>query len=281
MASDRLKRALAAFVWGLLGRNRMVRFGQFLVNTGRLDVLDDLAGHGEEVIQQVVLSRAEEPLIVFDVGAFRGWWTESLLRVAGPAHRALEVYLFEPSEENHTILLERMSKFPQTAKLHPIKLGMSDRAGDGTFFVAGTGGTNSMVKHHLLTPDVTTETVQLTRVDLFCREHGIDGLSLLKIDTEGHDLSVLQGSEDLLSEHRIQVVQFEYNQQWISARCFLKDAIELLQAHGYCVGKVTPRGVEFYDCWHWELETFRLANFVACLPAWKPHFPQIRWWNQA
>ena len=35
MARDRFKRALASFFWVLLGRRRMVRFGQFLVNTRR------------------------------------------------------------------------------------------------------------------------------------------------------------------------------------------------------------------------------------------------------
>lgn len=281
MARDRFKRALGSLIWALLGRRRMVRFGQFLVNTGRLDILNDLAGNGEEVIQEVVLARANQPLVVFDVGAFRGWWTERLLRIARPAHRALEIYLFEPSKRNHAILLERMSTFPQNASLHPVQLGLSDRFGDGNFFVAGTGGTNSLVKHHILTPDVTTEKIQLTSVDLFCREHSIDTLSLLKIDTEGHDLRVLEGCKRMLSDHRIQVAQFEYNQLWIPARCFLKDAFDLLQGHGYCVGKVTPRGVEFYTSWHWELETFRLANFLACLPAWKPRFPQIRWWREA
>ena len=162
MARDRFKRALGSLIWALLGRRRMVRFGQFLVNTGRLDILNDLAGNGEEVIQEVVLARANQPLVVFDVGAFRGWWTERLLRIARPAHRALEIYLFEPSKRNHAILLERMSTFPQNASLHPVQLGLSDRFGDGNFFVAGTGGTNSLVKHHILTPDVTTEKIQLT-----------------------------------------------------------------------------------------------------------------------
>lgn len=84
----------------------------------------------------------------------------------------------------------------------------------------------------------------------------------------------------MLREQRIDVVQFEYNNMWITARCFLKDAMDLLQDCGYEVGKVTPRGIEFYEGWHWELETFRLSNFLACLPPWKQHFPQIRWWNR-
>jgi hypothetical protein len=31
---------------------------------------------------------------------------------------------------------------------------------------------------------------------------------------------------------------------------------------GYRVGKVTPRGIEFYEAWHPELESFKEGNYV-------------------
>ena len=78
---------------------------------------------------------------------------------------------------------------------------------------------------------------------------------------------------------RIDVLQFEYNWRWIDARYFLKDAFALLLPLGYLIGKVTPAGVEFYDRWHFELETFREANFVAVKSVLKAKLPQVRWWN--
>ena len=106
-------------------------------------------------------------------------------------------------------------------------------------------------------------------------------MALVKVDAEGHDLQILQGARRMLSERRIPVIQFEYNHRWITARAYLKDVMEYLQDLGYAVGKVTPRGIEFYTGWNWELETFWEANFIGYLPEWKPRFPQIPWWKES
>ena len=42
---------------------------------------------------------------------------------------------------------------------------------------------------------------------------------------------------------------------------------ELVQPIGYKLGKVTPKGIEFYEAWDPELETYREGNYVACRPA--------------
>lgn len=39
---------------------------------------------------------------------------------------------------------------------------------------------------------------------------------LLKIDTEGYDMNVLEGSRNLLKDKRIKFIIFEYNQKWFS-----------------------------------------------------------------
>jgi hypothetical protein len=92
-------------------------------------------------------------------------------------------------------------------------------------------------------------------------------------------MSVLQGAEQLLRSRRIGVVQFEYNHRWVHSRHFLKDAFDLAVPLGYDVGKVTPTALEFYPRWHFELETFREANFVLTTEATRQWFSQIAWWN--
>jgi hypothetical protein len=70
---------------------------------------------------------------------------------------------------------------------------------------------------HLLTPSIAGEAASSTgledvereTVDEFCSDRGIDHIDFLKIDTEGHDLEVLRGSERLLSEQRVDVVEVE------------------------------------------------------------------------
>jgi hypothetical protein len=124
-------------------------------------------------------------------------------------------------------------------------------------------------------PVKAREEVELTTIDIYCRESSISAIRLLKIDAEGHDLAVIKGAAEMLRRKAIDIIQFEYNQSWIEARSFLRDAFEALQAFGYELGKVTRRGVEFYQGWALELETFVEGNYIACTPAWKQRFQQV------
>ena len=84
----------------------------------------------------------------------------------------------------------------------------------------------------------------------------------------------------MLHEQAIEVIQFEYNSRWIDSRHFLKDAFDYLRPFEYRIGKITPKGVEFYQSWHPELETFREGNYLACRGEWFKRFTKIKWWNE-
>jgi len=53
----------------------------------------------------------------------------------------------------------------------------------------------------------------------------------------------------------------------------------LLQPRGYRLGKLTPKGVEFYPRWDPDLETFVEGNYVACLPEVAARLPSVSWWK--
>jgi hypothetical protein len=61
-----------------------------------------------------------------------------------------------------------------------------------------------------------------------------------------------RGGRRLFVEGRVDVAQFEYNARWVHARRYLRDAFTFADALGYQLGKVTPRGIEFYEAWHPE-----------------------------
>jgi hypothetical protein len=126
---------------------------------------------------------------------------------------------------------------------------------------------------------VAQENVVTTTLDSYAEQSGVARFALVKIDAEGHDLAVLRGARTLLAEHRIAVAQFEYNHRWILGRFYLRDAFEFLLALGYRVGKVTPRGVEFYPGWDADLETFVEGNYLACTPEAAAELPSVTWWK--
>jgi FkbM family methyltransferase len=53
------------------------------------------------------------------------------------------------------------------------------------------------------------EAVTVETADAFCAAHGINRIDFMKIDTEGHDLHVLQGAAAMLRACRIAAIQVE------------------------------------------------------------------------
>ena len=72
------------------------------------------------------------------------------------------------------------------------------------------------------------------------RHRTIKHFGLVEIDTEGHDLRVIEGAKGLLTAGGIDVIQFEYNHRWIASRCFLRDVFQLMTPLEYRIGRVTP-----------------------------------------
>lgn len=264
-----------------VGRRPVVRAARFVLLRARLDVPNDMTTNGEHALQRCVIGLTEPgaPVPVIDVGANVGRWSAALLGAARRAGRLpdIELHAFEPSAHTY----RRLSGALAGCGVAMFQAGLSDRVGPATLHVAGAGaGINSLHR-----PDgqagLRTEEVAVTTLDQHARESGLDSVALVKIDTEGHDLAVLRGARELLAQQRIAVVQFEYNHRWIYGRSFLRDAFELLEPLGYRVGKLTPRGVEFYPCWDADLETFVEGNYIACLPAMAARLPAIAWWKAA
>jgi FkbM family methyltransferase len=106
--------------------------------------------------------------------------------------------------------------------------------------------------------------------DQYLAERNIEAVDLLKIDTEGHEIAVLEGFRSALQEAKIRVIQFEYGTTWFASRHFLHEAYALLEPAGFYIGRLYPDGVFFkpYDRL-WD-DHFRMGNYVAvhrtCVP---------------
>jgi FkbM family methyltransferase len=278
------KIALARGLEALLGRRHLYRLGRFLFNYARLDLQNDMEINGELHVQQVALQNTSpSPLVCFDVGANVGLWSKALLQQADQKHIAAQVHAFEPCSETFAALSKNLNGNGRSGKFVAVRKACSDHIGRATLNIVQPGccGVNSIVTESRF-PVQSREEVELTTIDAYCRESSITAIRLLKIDAEGHDLAVIKGAAEMLRRKAIDIIQFEYNQSWIEARSFLRDAFETAQAFGYELGKVTRRGVEFYSGWALELETFVEGNYLACTPAWKQRFQQVEpaWLSQ-
>jgi FkbM family methyltransferase len=260
-----------------LGRRAVIRAARYVLLRARLDYPNEMTVNGESALQRWILRLAPDgELHVADAGANVGRWSQSLLAAASAAGRAadLRLHAFEPDAAAYARLEGALDGAPAILSA----VALSDRHGTSVFHTVGpAAGTNSL--HLAPGTTATTETVATITLDSYAARSGVPRFALVKIDTEGHDLTVLRGARTMLAEHRIAVVQFEYNHRWVFARAFLRDAFEFLADLGYRVGKLTPKGVEFYPGWDPDLETFVEGNYVACDPAVAGRLPSLPWWK--
>jgi hypothetical protein len=111
------------------------------------------------------------------------------------------------------------------------------------------------------TDDLTTVDFQMTTVDKFCKEKGVDRIDLLKIDTEGCELQVLKGAQEMLSGGYIKVIQFEFGECNVFSRVFLRDFYEVLA--GFRLFRLDSERLVPLPAYEPTNEIFRFQNIIA------------------
>jgi FkbM family methyltransferase len=199
-------------------------------------------------------------LTCLDIGANVGDWTAALARRAALGGRPVVVHAFEPAPATFQALARRVAGLGEGFHAHG--LALTDQPGQLLLHVLGPNlGRNSLLPP--LAGEASCATpVAGTSIDAFMAQRGIGELHLVKCDAEGHDARVLQGGRAAFAAGRIRVFQFEYNQRWIQARCFLRDVFGFIEGLPYRLGRLGPDGIEWLPGWHPELERFFEANYV-------------------
>jgi FkbM family methyltransferase len=137
---------------------------------------------------------------VVDVGANRGAFTRFMLE-SFPGCRC---YCLEPVASTHTALVESLRGYSNVVC---DRLGLSRHPGSGQMTVSQGDGDRSK----LAAPGDSegVEVVELDTLVGYCSRRAIDHIGVLKIDTEGHDLDVLYGAQELLAQERASLIQVE------------------------------------------------------------------------
>ena len=147
---------------------------------------------------------------VFDVGANVGQFAGETLRELPEAR----VHSFEP----HPGAFAQLARFSDP-RLKAHELAMGAKPGDASLYVYGSEEETSLINS--LTPDARFPLkfgyrarevkVRCTTIDVFSANQGVERIDLLKVDTEGFDLFVLQGAERMLREGQVRFVYVEFN----------------------------------------------------------------------
>lgn len=137
---------------------------------------------------------------VFDIGANNG---ESSVTYFDHFPVA-EIYSFEPVSTTYAALAEVAKT--RSRRVHPFRFGMGKEECSVPINV-NPSGTKSSILHSRV--EDHSETINIKTVTGFCQDNQIETIDLMKIDTEGYELEVLEGSRQLLERQKIKVIYAE------------------------------------------------------------------------
>jgi FkbM family methyltransferase len=160
-----------------------------------------------------------------DVGANVGTYT------IWAAELGAEVIALEPAEDTFALLEENvaLNNYP----INTIRAAAGANCGTARF----TSGRDS-VNH--LDPQGSVEITTVT-IDSISPDRTVAGM---KIDVEGFEIEVLRGSEKALSEHRIRLIQLEWNSTSMQAvAADRRPVADLLEKHGYSLYRPDRSGL--------------------------------------
>jgi FkbM family methyltransferase len=168
--------------------------------------------------------------IIFDVGSNAGQSVRAFLR----EYPGSQFYCFEPALTTYQVIEATYGHFPQV-KLFRKALGshksIAELEHGSRSTMSRVTDQNPELPSH---PDATQELVEIDTLDAFCAENRISHIDLLKIDTEGGDLEVLQGASKLLAEHSVDLISVEAAMSRLNHRhCQLASLQHHLEDRGY------------------------------------------------
>ena len=247
-------------VFSLLGRDPLL----YAYNrSGILNYWNDNMSGEYYLISKILPDyiQLKDKSVIFDVGANIG---EYSLKIASIFSKSM-IYSFEPNINTFKILIRNVEDY-KTIK--PINIGLSEIKKETEIF---TYSKDLNSEHASLYKDVfshlhknnsiTTVDIKLESLDEFCQNNNIECIDFLKIDTEGHELQVLKGSTQMISNGKIKIIQFEFNEMNIMSRVFLKDFYQILK--DYKIYRLSEKGLIPLFRYDSINEIFKYQNLLA------------------
>jgi FkbM family methyltransferase len=184
----------------------------------------------------------------------------------------LKVYMLEPHPET----FKRLSSRFNSKNISLFNKGLSSQKSTAMLYdYPDTSGTSfasiykkvitEMVNKNInFNGEANSSEIKLDTLDEFVKEHNIDHIDLLKIDTEGSELDVLKGATNTIRSRKINAIHFEFNEMNIASSSFFKDFWDLLNEYSFY--RLLPSGMLLIKQYNTvECEIFAFQNIVAIL----------------
>jgi FkbM family methyltransferase len=211
---------------------------------------------GEESF--IKLLAKHRPALCIDIGANRGQYAESLLRLTDA-----EVISFEPHPNTDQRLCELRSAFPD--RLVAVNKGVGDENAILDLLYGAVSGWATF------SPEVNRigfigrnnkerMAVEVIRLDDFFSSEDEREIDLLKIDVEGYEYEVLQGARETIRTRSPKFIQIEFNLHQLFKGHSLLGLSSLLP--GYRAYQILPHGLSWRDVKSPDANCYHLSNWV-------------------
>lgn len=224
-------------------------------------VSTDIETNGENYFLKNVLKNTTGRIVIFDVGANIGYYTEMVLNeLSKQKITQYELHLFEPQESCFKILCDKF-RGNDAVKLN--QFALSDTQGEAVLHTDVSGSSLASLYDRKAVILDKNENIQLQTIDNYATKNKISKITLLKIDVEGNEKKVLTGCGKLLNPKYIETIQFEYGGTFFDANITLSEVVQLLINEQYFVGKILPNKIDYKDDLGSFLEDYKYSNYGA------------------
>jgi FkbM family methyltransferase len=196
----------------------------------------------EQAFDDAMFAAIRQNDVVWDVGANIGYYSKKFAKAAGPGGK---VFAFEPFPKTISRLKSQLEGY-ETVVVVPMALGsdsgtvrMQDGGDDlgATNKIVGKGTVEGFVEVEVITGDGLVD------------RDGAQRPNILKVDTEGFELDVLQGMKDLLQGPELRALFIEVHFSNLAERGmpYAPATIEeILSASGYRLRWLDPSHLAAY-----------------------------------
>jgi FkbM family methyltransferase len=175
---------------------------------------------------RILLGGVKEPML-FDVGANVGQTSLAMLS----AFQTAQIRAFEPSPSTFETLCRAVRDRPGVTVE---ALAMGEAEGVLPFHVTRDHSVNDSILAPTSNAGGKIVDVRVETIDTYCHKHGIDSISLLKIDAQGYDLHVLKGARRMLDARRIKLYSCEaIFEKMYEGQATLRDLLAFADQVGY------------------------------------------------
>lgn len=164
-----------------------------------------------------------EVTVAMDVGANCGAMSVHLAR----HHPDARIHAFEPGREAGDYLVRNVAAHPNVTVHH---VGLSDTDREATLFLGHDDiGQSSLVRADA-SAAVVEETITLRDARAWVTEAGLDHVDILKVDVEGHEVTVLEALRPILPTVKALYVEYDSRQARRAIEALLAETHELYLA---------------------------------------------------